>query len=72
MTNPSNRYENLTPTRFEKTHQVTDSDINEALEHDGTVEESGLSDVEVEHDDGAPPYADRNDTPRPPTRESGD
>ncbi|MGC4940807.1 hypothetical protein [Kribbella sp. DT2] len=59
MTNPSNRYENLTPTRFEKTHSVTDSEINEALERDGVVEESGLADREVLHDDGTPPADDQ-------------
>lgn len=58
MTNPSNRYENLTPTRFEKTHKVTDSEVNEALEHDGSVEETGLADREVVHDDGKPPADD--------------
>jgi hypothetical protein len=71
MTNPSNRYENLTPTRFEKAHDISDSEINEALEN-GPVDEAELTDRDVQHDDGAPPYADRNDTPQPPTRESGD
>ena len=36
MTNPSNRYENLTPTRHEKAAEVTDTEVNEELERGAT------------------------------------
>lgn len=69
MTHPSNRYEDLVPTRHEKAKQVTDTELNEALER-GDVDDAQLADRDIRHDEGAPPYTDRNDAPQPPTEES--
>lgn len=72
MTNPSNRYENLTPTRHEKAAEVTDTEVNEELERGGNLDGADLKRQKVKHDDGARPQSDRNDAPQPPTAESDD
>lgn len=69
MTNPSNRYEDLTPTRHEKAAEVTDTEINEQLE-DGDLDDADLNDQEVRHDEGVRPESGRNDAPEPPIEES--
>jgi hypothetical protein len=71
MTNPSNRYEDLTPTRHEKAAEVTDTEINEELER-GDVDGADISGPEIRHDEGARPQSGRNDAPQPPTEESQD
>lgn len=65
MTNPSNRYEDLVPTRHEKAAEVTDTDVNEALER-GDLDTEDLTGREIRHDEGAPPYARRSDAPANP------
>ena len=71
MTNPAGPPEGLNPMRHEKAAQVTDSDINAALEH-GDLDSADLAEQEIEHDEGARPDSDRNDAPQPPTKESRD
>ncbi|MEV0287453.1 MULTISPECIES: hypothetical protein [unclassified Kribbella] len=66
MTSPSGPYEGLTPVTHEDPAEVTDTEVNEALER-GDVDVRGQ---EIRHDDGAQPDSDRNDTPQPPTEES--
>jgi hypothetical protein len=68
MTSPSGPYEGLIPSTHENPAEVTDTEVNEALER-GDVELSGQ---EIRHDEGAQPDSDRNDTPQPPTKESQD
>ncbi|WP_433160988.1 hypothetical protein [Kribbella sp. CA-247076] len=67
MTSPSGPYEGLTPTTHEDPAEVTDTDVNEALERGGDVDLSGQ---DIRHDAGAPPDSERNDAPQPPTEES--
>jgi hypothetical protein len=55
--------------RHEKAAQVTDSDINAALER-GELDTADLAQQEIEHDEGAQPDSGRNDAPQPPTKES--
>lgn len=69
MTHPSGPLEGLTPTTHEQPGQVTDTDLNEALER-GNLDNADLSDQEIRHDEGAQPDSGRNDAPQPPTRES--
>jgi hypothetical protein len=69
MTNPSNRYENLIPTRHEKAAEVTDTEVNEELER-GELDEADLKGKQIRHDKGARPQSGRNDAPQPPTEES--
>lgn len=64
MTNPSNRYENLVPTRHEKAAEVTDTEVNEELER-GNLDGGELHDQEVRNDEG-----DEDDAPQPPVEES--
>jgi hypothetical protein len=68
MTNPSNRYENLTPTRHEKAAELTDTEVNEELER-GDLDGADLK-RQIRHDEGARPQSGRNDAPQPPTSES--
>jgi hypothetical protein len=56
----------LTPTTHEKPEELTDTEVNEALER-GEVDLTGQ---EIHHDEGAQPDSNRNDTPQPPTKES--
>jgi hypothetical protein len=67
MTSPSGPYEGLTPTTHEDPAEVTDSEVNEALERGGDVDLTGQ---EIRHDEGAQPDSGRNDAPQPPTKES--
>lgn len=71
MTDPSGPYEGLTPTTHEKPAEVTDTEVNEALER-GDLENTDLSDQEIRHDEGAQPDSGRTDAPQPPTKESQD
>jgi hypothetical protein len=68
MTHPSNRYEDLVPTRHEKAAQVTDTEVNEALER-GELDSADLNDQTIRHGDGTSPDSERNDAPQPPTEE---
>ena len=72
MTNPSNRYENLIPTRHEKAAEVTDTEVNEELERGGDLDGADLTKQKINHDEGARPQSGRNDAPQPPTSESDD
>ncbi|MFI7063340.1 hypothetical protein ACIBL3_20325 [Kribbella sp. NPDC050124] len=56
----------MTPAAHEDPAEVTDTEVNEALER-GDVDVRGQ---EIRHDEGARPDSDRNDTPQPPTKES--
>lgn len=68
MTSPSGPYEGLTPTTHENPAEVTDTEVNEALERGDT----DLRGQEIRHDEGAQPDSGRNDAPQPPTEESRD
>lgn len=69
MTSPSGPYEGLTPTTHEKPEEITDTEVNEALERGDDVDLRGQ---EIRHDEGARPDSGRNDAPQPPTEESED
>jgi hypothetical protein len=69
MTSPSGPYEGLTPSTHEKAAQITDTEVNEALERGGDTDLRGQ---EIQHDEGAQPDSGRNDEPQPPTKESQD
>jgi hypothetical protein len=69
MTDPAGPYEGLTPTTHEKAAEITDNDVNEALER-GDLESADLSGQKIRHDEGAQPGSGRNDAPQPPTKES--
>ena len=54
MTSPSGPYEGLTPKKHEEPEQITDTEVNEALEQG----ETDLPTDEILHDDGTQPESE--------------
>jgi hypothetical protein len=65
MTNPSDPYEGLTPQKHEDPEQITDTEVNEALEHGDT----DLPTDEILHDEAARPDSEPTG-PQPPSKEA--